>query len=76
MGHVNLKTSNEHRFILMAIDYFIKWVEANSYAYVTQKVVKSFIENDLICQYDPLGKIVIGNAYNFNSKIIVEFCAK
>jgi hypothetical protein len=24
IGHVNLKANNEHRFILVAIDYFIK----------------------------------------------------
>jgi len=46
MGPANLKTSNEHRFILMAIDYFIKWIKANSYAHLTQRVVKSFIEKD------------------------------
>nr|XP_034909787.1 uncharacterized protein LOC118045297 [Populus alba] len=40
IGPVNLKASNGHRFILVAIDYFTKWVEACSYAHVTQKVVK------------------------------------
>jgi hypothetical protein len=44
IGHANPKANNKHRFILVAIDYFIKWVDANSYAYVTQKVVKRFIE--------------------------------
>jgi len=43
IGSINPKTSNEHRFILVAIDYFTKWIEANSYAYATQKVVKRFI---------------------------------
>ena len=32
---INPKASNGHRFILVAIDYFTKWVEANSYAHVT-----------------------------------------
>ena len=30
------KASNGHRFILVAIDYFTKWVEATSYANVTK----------------------------------------
>jgi hypothetical protein len=34
---INPKASNEHQFILMAIDYFSKWVEASSYARITQK---------------------------------------
>jgi hypothetical protein len=68
----------------VAIDYFKKWVKANSYAYVTQKVVKRFIEKDLICRYSPLKKIrysplkkiMIDNAHNFNGKMIVDFCTK
>ncbi|XP_011016316.1 PREDICTED: uncharacterized protein LOC105119820, partial [Populus euphratica] len=48
---INPKASNGHRFILVAIDYFTKWVEANSYAHVTQKVVKRFIEKDLVYRY-------------------------
>jgi hypothetical protein len=51
IGPVNPKANIGHRFILVAIDYFTKWVEANLYAHVTQKVVKRFIEKDLICLY-------------------------
>lgn len=32
---INRKASNRDRFILVAIDYFTKWVEASSYAHVT-----------------------------------------
>ncbi|XP_017973143.1 PREDICTED: uncharacterized protein LOC108661378 [Theobroma cacao] len=39
IGLITSKASNGHRFILVAIDYFTKWVEAASYANVTQKVV-------------------------------------
>jgi len=37
------KASNKHRFILVVIDYFTKWVEVASYANVTRKVVAKFI---------------------------------
>jgi transposase InsO family protein len=76
ISHVNPKASNGHRFILVAIDYFTKWVEANSYAHITQKVVKRFVEKDLICRYGPPKKIVTNNAQNFNGKMIVELCTK
>ena len=59
---VNLKASNEQKFILVVIDYFIKWVEASSYAHVTYKVVKRIIEWDLICRYGAPDKIVTDNA--------------
>ncbi|XP_073267147.1 uncharacterized protein [Populus alba] len=76
IGPVNPKASNGHRFILVAIDYFTKWVEACSYAHVTQKVVKRFIEKDLICRYGVPEKIVTDNAQNFNGKMIAELCTK
>ena len=76
IGPINPKASNGHRFILVAIDYFTKWVEVNSYAHVTQKVVKKFIERDLVYRYGLLTKVVIDNAHNFNRKFIAELCTK
>ena len=51
IGMIAYKASNGHRFILVAIDYFTKWVEAASYANVTKQVVVRFIKNNLICRY-------------------------
>jgi len=48
---IELKAPNRQRFILVAIDYFTKWVEAVSYANVTRKVVVKFIKKELICRY-------------------------
>jgi len=33
---INLKASNGYKFILMAIDHFTEWIEANSYIYDTK----------------------------------------
>jgi hypothetical protein len=76
IGPINPKACNEHRFILVAIDYFTKWVKACSYAHVTQKVVKRFIEKDLICRYSVPERVVTNNAQNFNGKMITELCTK
>ncbi|XP_069150813.1 uncharacterized protein [Solanum lycopersicum] len=42
IGMIEPSISNGHRFILVAIDYFTKWVEAASYKSVTKKVVDDF----------------------------------
>ena len=55
------KASNEHHFILVAIDYFTKWVEAASYANVTKQVVVCFIKNNLICWYGVPSRIFTNN---------------
>ena len=41
---VRPKASNGHRYIVMAIDYFSKWVEAESFATVGSKQMARFIE--------------------------------
>jgi hypothetical protein len=73
---INLKARNQHKFILIAIDYFIKWIEPCSYMHVTYKVIKRFIKRELIYRYGLPKRIVIENAQNFNSKTIIELCAK
>ncbi|XP_069144605.1 uncharacterized protein [Solanum lycopersicum] len=38
IGPIELASSNRYRFILVAIDYFTKWVKAASYKSVAKKV--------------------------------------
>jgi hypothetical protein len=52
IGPIDSKANNGHKFILVAIEYFTKWVDAWSYAYITQKLIESFIEKYMICHYD------------------------
>ena len=74
IGPIEPKASNGHRFILVAIDYFPKWVEAASYASVTQNVTVKFIKKELICHYGILSKLITDNATNLNNKMITELC--
>jgi len=66
--------SNGHRFILVAIDYFTKWVEAASYANVTRKVVTKLIKREIICRYGLPSRIITDNATNLNNKMMFELC--
>lgn len=59
--------SNGHRFILVTIDYFTKWVEAASYRAVTKKVVADFVKNNLIFRLGYTDK-----GANLNSHLIKE----
>ncbi|KAK9034176.1 hypothetical protein V6N11_050351 [Hibiscus sabdariffa] len=49
IGPIFPKTSNGHRFIFVIIDYFTKWVEAASFANVTESVICSKMM-ERICQ--------------------------
>ena len=43
IGKIHPTTSNGHEFILVAIEYFTKWVEATSYKVLNSKKVAQFI---------------------------------
>lgn len=72
IGMIEPKASNGHHFILVAIDYFTKWVEAASYANVTRQVVVQFIKHNLICRYGIPNKIITDNGSNLNNKMMKE----
>ncbi|XP_019462936.1 PREDICTED: uncharacterized protein LOC109361858 [Lupinus angustifolius] len=70
IGPIEPKASNGHRFILVAIDYFTKWVEAISYASVTRKVVLKFITDNATNLNNKMMSVV--EATNKNIKKIVQ----
>lgn len=74
IGAIEPKASNGHRFILVAIDYFTKWVEAASYANVTKQVVARFIRKEIICRYGIPSRIITDNGTNLNNKTMKELC--
>ena len=51
IGKVSPKSSSVHEYILVAIDYFTKWVEAASYTRLIAAKVAKFIKLHIICQY-------------------------
>ncbi|RDX70255.1 Pol polyprotein, partial [Mucuna pruriens] len=74
IGPIEPKASNRHRFILVAIDYFTKWVEAASYSIVTCSVVVKFIKKDIICRFGLPAHIITDNGTNLNNKMMTELC--
>ncbi|XP_072064359.1 uncharacterized protein [Arachis hypogaea] len=76
IGPIEPKASNGHQFILVAIDFFTKWVEAASYANIMQSVVTKFMIRELIFHYGIPNKIITDNATNLNNKSVKEIIQK
>ena len=66
------EASNGHEYILVAIYYFTKWVEATSYKSVTQAVVARFLKHNIICHYGMLRELITDNGTNLNGKMIQQ----
>ncbi|XP_070015235.1 uncharacterized protein [Nicotiana sylvestris] len=64
----------QHRFILVAIDYFTKWVETASYKAVTKKVVADFVKDSIVCRFGVPESNVTNNAANLNSDLMKAMC--
>ena len=67
---INPKALNGHRFILVAIDYFSKWIEAATYTNVTAQNVMKSIKRDIIARYGILEAIITDKGTNLNNKLI------
>ena len=39
------------KFLLIAIDYFTKWVEAEALAKITEAKIRSFVWKNIICRF-------------------------
>ncbi|XP_070022064.1 uncharacterized protein [Nicotiana sylvestris] len=74
IGPIEPTTSNGHRFILVAINYITKWVEAVTFKSVTKKAVVDFVHSNLICRFEIPKVIIMDNMVNINSHRIKALC--
>ena len=74
VGEIKPTAFNGHHFIVVAIEYFTKWVEAASFASITKNVVARFIKQNLICRYGITKRIITDNGTNLNNTMITALC--
>ena len=63
-------------WILTAIDYFMKWIEAIPTRRDTNVVIMDFLENNILSRFGCPKRIVTDNAHAFKSKKMIRFCHK
>ncbi|RVW86214.1 hypothetical protein CK203_046126 [Vitis vinifera] len=69
IGKISPKSSSGHEFILVAIDYFTKWVEAASYARLTSSRVASFIRSHIIYRYKVPHELISDRGVHFRADV-------
>ena len=63
------------KFLLVAIDYFTKWVEAKALAMITEARIQSFMWKNIICRFGIPLAIISNNGRQFDSQGFREFCS-
>ena len=61
------------KFLLIAIDYFIKWVEAEALATITKARIRSFVWKNIICKFGIPRTIISNNGQQFDNQGLRDF---
>ena len=63
------------KFLLVAINYFIKWVEAKALATITETKVQNFVWKNIVCRFGIPRTIISDNGLQFDSQGFRSFCS-
>ena len=64
------------KFLVVGIDYFTKWVEAEALATITEKNIRNFVWRNIICRYEIPRVIVSNNGKQFDNSAFRDFCSE
>ena len=64
------------KFLVVGIDYFTKWVEAEGLATITKKNIRGFIWRCIICRFGIPKVLDSDNGMQFNDDSFRDFCSQ
>nr|GEZ27333.1 reverse transcriptase domain-containing protein [Tanacetum cinerariifolium] len=64
------------KFLITAIDYFTKWIEAKPVATITRTQVKKFVWDNIVCRFGLPGEIISDNGKQFRDNPFKDWCEK
>ena len=62
------------KFLLIVIDYFSKWVEAEALAMITEAKVRSFVWKNIVCRFGIPQTFISDNGRQFDNQGFRSFC--
>ncbi|CAL8115463.1 unnamed protein product [Prunus armeniaca] len=62
------------KYVLLATDYFTKWVEAEAYGTVAQTDMIKFIWRNIICRFGIPKAVISDNGTQFNNRKFMRYC--
>ena len=64
------------KFIIVAVDYFTKWAEAEPLATITEQKIRNFVWRAIICRFGIPRALVSDNGKQFDNAKFRDFCAE
>ncbi|GJW76754.1 reverse transcriptase domain-containing protein [Tanacetum coccineum] len=64
------------KFLIVAIDYFTKWIEAKPVATITGNQIKNFMWDNIVCRFGLPGVIISDNEKQFRDNPFKDWCEK
>ncbi|CAL9012268.1 unnamed protein product, partial [Prunus brigantina] len=64
------------KYVVVAVDYFTKWVEAKALATITAARVEDFVWTDICCRFGIAYAIIADNGRQFDSEVFRGFCTR
>nr|GEX74105.1 reverse transcriptase domain-containing protein [Tanacetum cinerariifolium] len=66
--------SGKVTFLIVAMDYFTKWIEAKAVATITDGQVKKFVWDNIVCRFGIPGEIISDNGKQFADNPFKDWC--
>ncbi|GKB37330.1 reverse transcriptase domain-containing protein [Tanacetum coccineum] len=64
------------KFLIVAMDYFTKWIEAKAVVTITGNQLKKFVWDNIVCHFGLPGEIVLDNGKQFSDNPFKDWCEK
>eukprot|EP00253_Pinus_taeda_P030701 PITA_30701 len=74
IGEINPHSNGQHKWILVATDYFTKWIEAIPTRKVDHNVVMKFLTENIFSRFGCPYKLITDHAAAFRANELVEMC--
>ena len=62
------------KYLVVAIEYFTKWIEAEPVAQITAHKIEGFVWKNIVCRFGVPKRLVSDNGTQFASHLLKKLC--
>lgn len=74
IGEIHPPSSNQHKWILVATDYFRKWIEAIPTRNANHTVIMNFLQDNIFSRFGCPKRIITDNTAAFKDRHLIKLC--